>query len=94
MSGKARLSLRHKTLENVKRSNLSQTDKNCIQEVFKRYEDKWIKLEDQKPTQSGSYLITTKNGAVCTAHWYENSNKFSSPAGKNAEYWMPLPEGR
>lgn len=39
MSGKARPSLRQKTLENVKRSNLSETDKKCIEEVFKRYEE-------------------------------------------------------
>lgn len=54
--------------------------------------DRWINLEERKPIKSGSYLITTKNGAVCTAHWYEGSEKFSSPAGKNAEYWMPMPE--
>jgi hypothetical protein len=40
MSGKARPSLRAKTLENVKRCNLSQTDKDCIIEIFKRYETK------------------------------------------------------
>ena len=34
MSGKARPSLIAKTLENVKRSSLSQTDKDCIQTVF------------------------------------------------------------
>lgn len=38
MSGKCRPSLRKKTLENVMRSNLSNTDKECIAEVFKRYE--------------------------------------------------------
>ena len=38
MSGKCRPSLRKKTLENVMRSNLSNTDKVCIAEVFKRYE--------------------------------------------------------
>lgn len=34
MSGKARPSLRAKTLENVKLCNLSNTDKECIQAVF------------------------------------------------------------
>ena len=53
----------------------------------------WINLEEKNPPKSGSYLITTKNGAVCTAHWYGDSEKFSSPAGKNAEYWMPMPKG-
>lgn len=40
MSGKCRPSLRAKTLENVKRCNLSQTDKNCIQAVFERFTPK------------------------------------------------------
>lgn len=34
MSGKARPSLRRKTLENVRYSNLSETDKQCIYAVF------------------------------------------------------------
>lgn len=38
MPGKARPSLRSKTLANVRRSNLSETDKECIEEIFERYE--------------------------------------------------------
>lgn len=34
MPGKCRPSLRQKTLDNVLRSNLSQTDKACIEEAF------------------------------------------------------------
>ena len=40
MSGKASPSLRRKTLYNVERCNLSMTDKNCIREVFERYENR------------------------------------------------------
>lgn len=39
MSGKCRPSLRKKTLGNVKLSNLSQTDKECIYAVFERFEN-------------------------------------------------------
>ena len=39
MSGKCRPSLRSKTLSNVMDSNLSKTDKECIFEVFKRFEE-------------------------------------------------------
>lgn len=46
MPGKARPSLRAKTLYNVERSNLNRTDKECIKAVFERYEDvkhgEWI----------------------------------------------------
>jgi hypothetical protein len=37
MAGKARPSLRAKTLYNVEHSNLSKTDKVCIKTVFERY---------------------------------------------------------
>lgn len=50
MSGKARPSLRRKTLENVRFSNLSETDKQCIYAVFAEKkpvhckECRWMKL--------------------------------------------------
>ena len=37
--GKARPSFRSKTLANVEMSNLSETDKKCIKEIFERYGD-------------------------------------------------------
>ena len=39
MPGKARPSLRSKTLTHVEMSNLSTTDKKCIKEIFERYGD-------------------------------------------------------
>lgn len=36
MSGKCRPSLRQKTLDNVRHSNLSETDKRCITAVFEQ----------------------------------------------------------
>lgn len=39
MPGICRPSARKKTLENVKRSDLSETDKKCIAEVFSRYDE-------------------------------------------------------
>lgn len=38
MAGKLRPSLRAKTLSNVMASNLSESDKQCIQRVFEQYE--------------------------------------------------------
>jgi hypothetical protein len=46
MAGKARPSLRAKTLANVERSNLSNTDKECIRVVFKRAEVKHSRWEN------------------------------------------------
>ncbi len=39
MAGKTRPSLREKTLQNVALSNLSLTDKQCIQSVFEKFEE-------------------------------------------------------
>ena len=54
--------------------------------------DKWISIKDRLPQADGSYLICTNRGAVCTSHYYTGANYFSAPSGKNAIYWMPLPE--
>lgn len=48
MPGKARKSLRTKTIQNVKRSTLSETDKKCIIEVFERYEKMTSIIEELK----------------------------------------------
>ena len=55
------------------------------------FEEGWRRVSEYLPPKSGSYIICTKNGAVCTAHFYKEDAKFTSPAGKNAEFWMPLP---
>ena len=47
MAGKMRPSLRPKTLENVKRSNLSQPDKKCIAAVFAEF-DKIVRCKECK----------------------------------------------
>ena len=69
MPGKARPSLRAKTLYNVERSNLNRTDKECIKAVFAMVEDDakmhwnnkshWIK-DGEKLTCSkcGNWYIT------------------------------------
>lgn len=56
MSGKARPSLRRKTLENVKFCNLSQTDKDCIKAVFdiaKRLQEENQQLKQMVEYQKG-----------------------------------------
>ena len=64
MPGKCRPSLREKTLENVKHSELSQTDKDCIAEVFKRYEEdhnEWIDVLERLPPENKRVLVTLKD---------------------------------
>ena len=105
MSGKARPSLRAKTLLNVDYSNLSMTDKKCIHAVFelaeKKSEGEWISVEDRLPEKGGYYLIYQKSSlwideVIQTARWNISAQKFrGSQAGCFMEYvthWMPLPD--
>ena len=48
MSGKCRPSLRDKTLYNVERCDLSQTDKDCIKAVFDKFEEQQAEIERLK----------------------------------------------
>ena len=99
MPGKARPSLIHKTLENVERCNLSNTDKKCIQEVFKRYEERWIAIEEKLPepgilvlgyiTNAGSYHAVYECAMVNKGNFYFPVLNEYRPIS----HWMPLPEG-
>lgn len=52
----------------------------------------WVSVKDRVPEEDGSTLICTKNGRVCTARFYKHQGGWNAYAGKNAAYWMPLPE--
>ena len=63
MSGKARPSLRRKTLSNVDRSNLSITDKKCIHAVFELVEQQNAKVSATSyhgEVISGTYTFTVE----------------------------------
>jgi len=69
MSGKASPSLRRKTLYNVERCNLSMTDKNCIREVFERYENRVevVRCEKCKYYEKLEYpILESKLHGTCT----------------------------
>lgn len=50
----------------------------------------WISVVDRLPEREGSYIICTERGAVCTAHFWERSRRFSGRYLK-VTHWMPLP---
>lgn len=52
----------------------------------------WISVKDMLPIGTGSTLICTNSGKVCTARYYKKQRQWNGAAGKNAAYWMPLPE--
>ena len=58
MAGKTRPSLRTKTLQNVDHSNLSITDKECIHQVFERYEK--LTTADVVEVKHGEWVKTDR----------------------------------
>lgn len=64
MPGKCRPSLRDKTLENVMRSSLSSTDKECIKAVFERYEAEPVK--HGRWIEAAAYNDGVLNTAYCS----------------------------
>ena len=64
MSGKARPSLRQKTLANVMRSGLSNTDKKCIVSVFKRF-DKIVYCKDCIRYYQDTHYCIEHNAGYC-----------------------------
>lgn len=96
MSGKVRPSLRAKTLENVKRSDLSQTDKDCIAEVFRRFENmvpapratRGLHVGDKYYCSNCGFLVHCVNfcemcGAVMNGEgvWYSSMNEVIEDIG-------------
>lgn len=58
--------------------------------IFKR-KTKWILCKEELPTQDGTYLITTKNGAVTVSHFYEKHNRFSQQEKLGPIAWRTMP---
>ena len=65
----------------------------------------WIPVSERLPEEDGSYLVTTKTGAVTTARFYVGKTypptyyrptEYTSPtkwqSNRHVTHWMPLPE--
>lgn len=70
-----------------------------VQKALRAVSRNWMDAGKQPPTEAGSYIICTKNGAVTTARYYTEK---TLPCGvhRPAEWqgnrdvvcWMPMPE--
>jgi hypothetical protein len=67
MAGKTRPSLLHKTLKNVALSNLSLTDKKCIESVFEKYEA--LSKADVVEVKHGKWIWTENGEADYEQFW-------------------------
>lgn len=61
MAGKTRPCLRKKVLDNLARSNLSRTDRDCIVNVFEKYEQ--LLIEKEQMVQAIKCM--TSDGNIC-----------------------------
>ena len=80
MAGKTRPSLMAKTLTNVALSNLSLTDKKCIEEVFKKFEV--LTSADVGEVKHGEWIYNVKyySCSICAG------KRFNLLLGTDAEY--------
>lgn len=60
----------------------------------------WISVKDMLPDRTGSYIVCTDKGAVCTAKFYsdlptslryEKPHWNSSRLNEHITHWMPMP---
>lgn len=75
MPGKCRPSLRDKTLENVMRSSLSSTDKECIKAVFERYEAETVK--------HGRWILHDNGSGTCDQCRFTQKNVWDDDNQQN-----------
>ena len=50
----------------------------------------WVSMKDRHPPEEGSYIVRTKPGAVCTAHYAEKARRFGHTR-YGVTHWMYLP---
>lgn len=52
----------------------------------------WVSMEDSQPPEDGSYIVCTKLGAVCMAHFNTKTGRFGH-SFYGVTHWMhrPLP---
>lgn len=61
----------------------------------------WISASDRFPERTGSYIVCTDKGAICTAKFYSDfptgfrykeQHWNNSRLNKHITHWMPLPQ--
>lgn len=81
MPGKVRKCLRDKTLHNVLASELSETDKNCIVDVFVRFEH-MLDIEKHGSWQGGGCTFSVHECSQC-GHLATRKTNYCPNCGAN-----------
>lgn len=71
---------------------LHEDIKALIQQL-EREQPIWHILPYDLPPYTGSYIVCTASGKVCTAKWYEQRNDFAGIGRKHIVAWQWLPLG-
>jgi hypothetical protein len=52
---------------------------------------KWISVSEQKPEQSGTYIIYDSDGIMSTAYYHKSTGYFVNKSDATVTHWQPLP---
>lgn len=73
--------------------NPMQKDLQGYIQQLEREQPIWHILPYDLPPYTGSYIVCTASGKVCTAKWYEQRNDFAGIGRKHIVAWQWLPLG-
>ena len=68
-------------------------DALALIQQLEREQPIWHILPYDMPPYTGSYIVCTASGKVCTAKWYEQRNDFAGIGRKHIVAWQWLPLG-
>ena len=103
--------MREALMRHVKNKDANIDDLRAIADFYHREAEKnlrllneargviWHSVEEELPSENGTYLVVGKSGTVCTAHFYTEHTSYESGIKYHAKFsnryvrfWAKLPE--
>lgn len=103
--------MREALMQKAQNKNTNVDDLRAIADFYRREAEKnlrllneargvvWHSVEDELPSENGTYLVVGKSGTVCTAHFYTEHTSYESGIKYHAKFsnryvrfWAKLPE--
>jgi len=77
----------------IRQLQAENAEKDARIQQLEREQPIWHILPYDLPPYTGSYIVCTASGKVCTAKWYEQRNDFAGIGRKHIVAWQWLPLG-
>ena len=109
--GRVQIQMEYARAESAKRREERITELEKIADFYHREAEKnlrllneargviWHSVEEELPSENGTYLVVGKSGTVCTAHFYTEHTSYESGIKYHAKFsnryvrfWAKLPE--